>query len=53
MKKIGRAPIDLGREGARPSGPEGDAGRKTTFQSVGVVAATLLDQIRKKRDNGR
>jgi len=47
MKKIGRA-IDLGRE-TRPVGPEGDAGRKTTFQSVGVVAATLLDQIRKKR----
>ena len=54
MKKR-RTPIDLGRESVRQSGPAGgDAGRETKgMVRIGVVAATLLNEIRRKRDASR
>jgi hypothetical protein len=54
VKRERRTPIDLGRESVRQSGPAGVAGRKHKgFVNAGVVAATLLDAIKKRRDANR
>lgn len=55
MKRKRAATISVISEVSRPRWPEAGStpGRETTFQSVGVVAATLLDQIRKRRDAGQ
>ena len=53
MKKVGRAPINLGRENARPVGPEGVAGRSNKMTPLGELAGSLIRDIIRKRDESR